>query len=49
MIKYLCAEKEEAKEVQRYQRGEGGVTGSVGDASAGEARGEQEAYQKGQA
>ena len=49
MIKYLCAEKEEAKDVQRDQRGEGGVAGCARDATAGEARGEQEARQERQA
>jgi hypothetical protein len=49
MIKYRCAEKEKAKEVQRDQRGEGGVAGRVRDATAGEARGKQEARKKRQA
>jgi hypothetical protein len=43
------AKKEEAQEIHRYQRGEGGVAGRAGDASASEARGEQETRQKGQA
>ena len=41
--------KEKAKEVFRHQRGESGVTGGVGDASGGEARGKQEARQERQA
>jgi hypothetical protein len=44
-----CAEKEKAEEVYRYQRGEGRVASCAGDASAGEARGEQEARKKRQA
>jgi len=46
MIKYLCAEKEKTQEVQRDQRGEGGVAGGARDTEAGEARGEQEARKK---
>jgi hypothetical protein len=49
VIKYFCAEKEEAQEVQRYQRDQSRVAGRLGDAAAGEARGEQETRQKGQA
>jgi hypothetical protein len=43
-----CAEKK-AEEVYRYQRSEGRVASCAGDASAGEARGEQEARKKRQA
>jgi hypothetical protein len=41
--------KEKAKKVYCYQRGKSGVAGGVGDASAGEARGKQEAPQERQA
>jgi hypothetical protein len=43
------AEKEEAKEIQCYERGKGGVTRGVGGASAGEASGEQETRKESQA
>jgi len=44
-----CAEKEEAQEVQRDKRREGGVAGRAGDAQAGAARREQETIQERQA
>jgi hypothetical protein len=43
------AEKEETQEVQRDERGKSSVEGRIGDASAGKARGEQEALQERQA
>jgi hypothetical protein len=44
-----CAEKEEIKEDSSDQYREGRVSGGIGDASAGPARGEQEACKKRQA
>jgi hypothetical protein len=48
MIQWLHAEKEEAKEVQRDERGESGVEGGAGRAQASKAPGEQEARQESQ-
>ena len=49
VFKWFGAEKEEAEEVPCYQRGKGGVARGAGDASAGEARREQEARPERQA
>ena len=48
VFKWSCAE-EKNKDVQGDQRGEGGFAGCAGDASAGEASGEQEAPAQGEA
>lgn len=49
VVKYGCAQKEEAKEVHGYQRRKSRLPRGAGHASAGEACGEQETCQEGQA